>query len=87
MIKKGDKVKVIRIAVDADELTRERTSCFLGQVGIVKTDPVWIARKPGRPLGELSADGECWVEFDHPCSQHNETSAIFEVNELEKVEN
>ena len=87
MIKKGDKVKVIRIAPDADELTREHISCFLGQVGIVKTEPAWLAREPGKPLGLAVADGECWVEFDHSCSQHNETGAIFEVNELEKVEN
>jgi hypothetical protein len=87
MIKKGDKVRVIRIAPDADELTREHISCFLGQTGIVKTEPAWLAREPGKPLGLASADGECMVEFDHACSQHNERSVIFEVYELEKVEN
>ena len=87
MIKKGDKVRVIRIAPDADELTREHVSCFLGQIGVVKTEPAWLGREPGKPLGSLSADGECWVQFDHPCSQHSEKSAIFQVNELERVEN
>ena len=87
MIKKGDRVRVIRIAPDADKLTREHISCFIGQMGIVKTEPAWLAREPGKPLGSASADGECMVEFDHACSQHNERSAIFEVNELEKVEN
>ena len=86
MIKKGDKVKVARIAPDADELTREQTSCFLGQIGVVTTEPAWLAREPGKPLGLASANGECMVEFDHACSKHNETSAILEVWELERVE-
>lgn len=86
MIKKGDKVKVIRISADADELTREHTTCFLGKIGTVRTEPVWLAREPGKPLGLASADGECWVEFDDACSQHDERGAVFEVNELQKVE-
>ena len=44
MIKKGDIVKVIRLVSDTaeeyDPLTYEHTSCFLGQVGVVKTEPV-----------------------------------------------
>jgi len=86
VIRKGDKVKVIRIAHDVDEIAREHVHCFLGQIGIVKTDPFWLAPEPGRPLGLASANGECMVEFDQACPQHNEKSAIFEVYELEKVE-
>ena len=86
MITKGDKVRVVRIAPDVDELTKEHTSCFLGQIGIVETEPFWLAPEPGKPLGLASANGECSVKFDQPCARHNEKSAIFEVNELEKVE-
>ena len=87
MIHKGDKVKVIRIAYDADELTRERVSCFLNKVGIVKTEPGWLAPEPGKgPLAEAVAYGECWIEFGEPCAKHGETGAVFEVAELERLE-
>lgn len=86
MIHKGDKVKVIRIAADVDELTKEHISCFLRWTGTVKTEPVWFRPEPGKPLGLMEANGECWVEFDRPCVLHGESGALFEVSELEKVE-
>jgi len=87
MIHKGDKVKVIRIAYDADELTREHVSCFLGKVGIVKTEPQWLGPEPEKgPLGKIIAYGECWVEFDEPCAKHGDTGAVYEVAELELLE-
>ena len=90
MIKKGDKVKVVRLMSDTveeyDQITYEHTSRFLGLVGIVKTDPVTLDFKPEKgPLGKVIAKGECWVEFNRPCQPHGEKGAIFRVDELEKV--
>lgn len=86
-IHKGDKVRVIRIAHDADKLTREHVSCFLGKVGVVKTEPQWLAPEPEKgPLGKVIAYGECWVEFDEPCAKHGDTGAVYEVAELELLE-
>ena len=90
MIKIGDKVRVARLMSDTaeeyDPLTYEHTSCFLGQIGVVKTEPVWLDSEPEKgPLGKIIAKGECWVEFDHPCNRHGETGAVFRVEELEKV--
>jgi len=86
-IHKGDKVKVVRIADDVDDMTREHVSCFLGRVGIVKTDPKWLFPAPEKgPLGKIIARGECWVEFERPCNRHGDTGGAFEVSELEKIQ-
>ncbi len=80
----GDRVTVVRIDAD-DDLTREHTSCFLGWTGIVTGDPVWLHSEPEKgPLGRVVAEGECWVEFDHPCVRHGETGGVFQVSELER---
>ena len=87
MIHKGDKVKVVRLADDVDDMTKEYVSCFVGWVGIVKTEPKWMAPAPEKgPLGKIFARGECWVEFDKPCKRHVDTGGAFEVSELEKIE-
>ena len=91
MIEKGAKVRVVRLKSDTieeyDPLVYEHTSCFLGQVGTVKTEPVWLDYEPEKgPLGQVIAKGECWVEFDYRCGRHGETGAVFRVDELEKVE-
>ena len=84
-IKKGDKVRVVRIEAE-DELTREHMSCFLDWTGIVGTEPTWLPYEPEKgPLGRVVAKGECWVEFSHPCTRHGETGGVFQVNELDKV--
>lgn len=90
MIKKGDIVKVIRLVSDTaeeyDPLTYEHTSCFLGLVGVVRTNPATLDYEPEKgPLGKIVARGECWVEFDQPCKRHRETGVIFRIDELEKV--
>jgi len=90
MIKIGDKVRVARLTSDTaaeyDPLTYEHTSCFFGQIGVVKTEPLWLESEPEKgPLGQVEAKGECWVEFSAPCKHHEETGAIFNISELEKV--
>ena len=86
-IHKGDKVKIVHLADDVDDLRREYISCFLGWVGVVKTEPQWHYPDPAKgPLGKIIARGECWVEFDQPCRRHGDTGAVFEVSELKKVE-
>ena len=90
MIRKDSKVKVIKLVSDTaneyDPLTYEHTSCFLGQIGVVTNEPVWLESEPNRgPLGKIIAKGECWVEFGDPCKRHGETGAIFNTSELEAV--
>ncbi|MFC2043948.1 hypothetical protein ACFLT8_01915 [Chloroflexota bacterium] len=68
MIKKGDEVRVAcpmsDIAEEYDPLTYEHTSCLLGKVGVVKSEPVWLESKSDKgSLGSVVAKGECWVEF------------------------
>lgn len=46
MIKKGDRVKAIRISPDCDELTRSYIKPLLGKIGIVTHDPVWLPYEP-----------------------------------------
>ena len=91
MIKKGNKVRVVHVKSDTleeyDPLVYEHTVCFVGQIGTVKTEPVWLDYEPTKgSLGQMIAYGECWVEFDQPCKQHKETGALFRVDELEIVE-
>jgi hypothetical protein len=82
----GDRVKVVRIGDDVDDLTREYVSCFLGRGGVVGTEPKWLPPAPEKgSLGKIVARGECWVEFDSPCQRHGDTGAAFEVSELEKI--
>ncbi len=90
MIKQGDKVKVARLMSDTsneyDPLTYEHTFCFLGLIGTVKTEPVWLEYEPEKgPLGKVTANGECWVEFTTRCKRHGETGAIFNLSELEEI--
>ncbi len=91
MVKKGDKVKVVRLAATGveqhDPIVLERTSCFLGLTGTVETEPQSLPYEPEKgPLGRITAEGECWVEFDQPCAKHGDTGAVFTVAELELVE-
>ena len=60
MITKGTKVKVIKLMSDTadeyDQLVYEHTSCFLGKIGVVETEPVWLESEPEKgPLGQVVA--------------------------------
>jgi len=76
----GDKVRVVRIDTE-HKATREHLSCFLGQVGVVKSEPEYKELLHGL----IKARGECWVEFEHPCLKHGDTGGAFIVSELEKL--
>ena len=83
MIGKGDRVKVVRIAPDCDDLTRSNIGPRLGHIGIVITNPSWLPYEPEKgSLGEAVANGEVCVRF----SDDPRDIDIFEVWELEKIE-
>ena len=87
VIRRGDKVKVIRIEA-LGKLTQEHVSCFLDWIGTVQSYPSEVTFKPEDDKGTQYpsvVEGECWVEFDRACKHHGETGGLFLINELEKV--
>ena len=84
VVRKGDRVRVVRI-VASDDLAAEYTGCFLGWVGTVKDDPVYLPFTPeAGALGHVTAEGEIPVQFDHSCEKHGQDFGIFTIGELAK---
>lgn len=83
-LRKGDRVKVVRI-VASDDVVVEFTRCFLGWVGVVIDDPVYLPYEPETgPLGELTAEGEVQVRFEQSCLKHGHDFGIFTIGEISK---
>lgn len=84
IVRKGDRVRIVRI-VASDDVVAEYTRCFLGWVGVVPDDPVYLPYEPEEgSFGEVTAEGEVQVQFEHLCPEHGHDFGIFTIGELSK---